>query len=189
MGFAPDTLDTVCVSFDKLDKIGAEGVRDELTAKELPAGAVTALYDFLQGGDFSLEAVAGRCGDPALADDLQYVLSTSEKIAAGRYGVAYCPSLVRGQGYYTGMVFEVTLPRFSGAVAGGGRYDNMVGKFIGQQVPAVASPSVLSGSAASCWSRATPFPALSPAWRCSTCRRQILPRCWPRPTACAPTTT
>ena len=137
MGFAADTLDTVCVSFDKLDKIGAEGVRDELTAKELPAGAVTALYDFLQGGDFSLEAVAGRCGDPALADDLRYVLSTSEKIAAGRYGVAYCPSLVRGQGYYTGMVFEVTCPAFAGAVAGGGRYDNMVGKFLGQKVPAV----------------------------------------------------
>ena len=44
---------------------------------------------------------------------------------------------MRGQGYYTGMVFEVTCPQFSGAVAGGGRYDNMVGKFIGQQVPAV----------------------------------------------------
>jgi len=51
--------------------------------------------------------------------------------------VAYCPSLVRGQGYYTGMVFEITCPQFSGAVAGGGRYDNMVGKFLGTQVPAV----------------------------------------------------
>ena len=51
--------------------------------------------------------------------------------------MAYCPSLVRGQGYYTGMVFEVVCPRFAGAVAGGGRYDNMVGKFLGQQVPAV----------------------------------------------------
>ena len=51
--------------------------------------------------------------------------------------MAYCPSLVRGQGYYTGMVFEVTCPQFSGAVAGGGRYDNMVGKFLGVQVPAV----------------------------------------------------
>ena len=46
-------------------------------------------------------------------------------------------SLVRGQGYYTGMVFEITCPQFSGAVAGGGRYDNMVGKFLGTQVPAV----------------------------------------------------
>ena len=137
MGFAADTLDTVCVSFDKLDKVGAEGVRDELAAKELPAGAVAALYEFLQQGDVSLEAVSARCGDPALAGDLRYVLSASEKVAAGRYRVAYCPSLVRGQGYYTGMVFEVTCPQFSGAVAGGGRYDNMVGKFIGQQVPAV----------------------------------------------------
>ncbi len=51
--------------------------------------------------------------------------------------MAYCPSLVRGQGYYTGMVFEITCPQFSGAVAGGGRYDNMVGKFLGTQVPAV----------------------------------------------------
>ena len=137
MGFAADTLDTVCVSFDKLDKVGAEGVRDELAAKALPAGAVAALYEFLQQGDVSLEAVSARCGDPALAGDLRYVISASEKVAAGRYSVAYCPSLVRGQGYYTGMVFEVTCPQFSGAVAGGGRYDNMVGKFIGQQVPAV----------------------------------------------------
>ena len=137
MGFAADTLDSVCISFDKLDKIGADGVRDELTEKELPADAITSLYDFLQGGDFSLEAVASRCGDASLADDLRYVLSASEKVAAGRYGIAYCPSLVRGQGYYTGMVFEIVCPQFSGAVAGGGRYDNMVGKFIGQQVPAV----------------------------------------------------
>ena len=137
MGFAADTLDSVCISFDKLDKIGADGVRDELTEKELPADAVASLYDFLQGGDFSLEAVASRCGDASLADDLRYVLSASEKVANGRYGIAYCPSLVRGQGYYTGMVFEIVCPQFSGAVAGGGRYDNMVGKFIGQQVPAV----------------------------------------------------
>ena len=137
MGFAADTLDSVCISFDKLDKIGADGVRDELTEKELPANAVASLYDFLQGGDFSLEAVASRCGDASLADDLRYVLSASEKVANGRYGIAYCPSLVRGQGYYTGMVFEIVCPQFSGAVAGGGRYDNMVGKFIGQQVPAV----------------------------------------------------
>ena len=99
--------------------------------------AVDALDRFLRAGDFSLEAVAAQVGDETLTADLRYVIATSGKIAAGRYGVAYAPSLVRGQGYYTGMVFEVTCPQFSGAVAGGGRYDNMVGKFIGQQVPAV----------------------------------------------------
>ena len=137
MGFAPETLDSVCITFDKMDKIGAEGVRAELTEKQLPAGAIAALSDFIAAGEVTLDAVAARCADPAIADDLKYVLSTANALAAGRYAVAYCPSLVRGQGYYTGMVFEVTCPQFAGAVAGGGRYDNMVGKFIGQQVPAV----------------------------------------------------
>ena len=101
------------------------------------AEAVQALDDFLRAGDFSLDTVAARVDDEALTADLRYVIAASEKVAGGRYGIAYAPSLVRGQGYYTGMVFEVTCPQFSGAVAGGGRYDNMVGKFIGQQVPAV----------------------------------------------------
>ena len=137
MGFAAEDLDSVCVSFDKLDKVGADGVKAELTEKAFPAAAVEALDAFLRAGDFSLEAVSAQVGDESLTADLRYVIATSEKIAAGRYGIAYAPSLVRGQGYYTGMVFEVTCPQFSGAVAGGGRYNNMVGKFIGQQVPAV----------------------------------------------------
>ena len=137
MGFAPEALDSVCISFDKLDKIGADGVKAELLEKEMPAEAVEKLDAFLRQGDFSLDTVAAACGDDALSADLRYVIAASEKIANGRYSIAYCPSLVRGQGYYTGMVFEVTCPQFAGAVAGGGRYDNMVGKFIGQQVPAV----------------------------------------------------
>ena len=137
MGFAADTLDSVCITFDKMDKIGAEGVKAELTEKQLPEAAINALADFIAAGDVTLESVASRCADPAIADDLKYVLATAKAMANGRFDVAYCPSLVRGQGYYTGMVFEVTCPQFSGAVAGGGRYDNMVGKFIGQQVPAV----------------------------------------------------
>ena len=137
MGFAEEQLDSVCISFDKMDKIGSEGVKNELTEKGFAAEAVTALDDFLRAGDFSLDTVAAKVDDEALTADLRYVIATSEKIANGRYGIAYAPSLVRGQGYYTGMVFEVTCPQFSGAVAGGGRYDNMVGKFIGQQVPAV----------------------------------------------------
>ena len=137
MGFAADQLDSVCISFDKLDKIGADGVKKELLEKEFDAAAVEALDEFLRAGDFSLDAVTARVGDETLTADLRYVIATAEKIANGRYGIAYAPSLVRGQGYYTGMVFEVTCPQFSGAVAGGGRYDKMVGKFIGQQVPAV----------------------------------------------------
>ena len=137
MGFAADTLDSVCITFDKMDKIGAEGVKAELTEKQLPETAINALADFIAAGDVTLESVASRCADPAIADDLKYVLTTAKAMANGRFDVAYCPSLVRGQGYYTGMVFEITCPQFSGAVAGGGRYDNMVGKFLGVQVPAV----------------------------------------------------
>ena len=137
MGFAPDTLDSVCITFDKMDKVGPEGVRAELLEKQMPAAAVDALASFLAQGDVSLEAVAARCADPSIADGLRDVLATAGRLAQGKYQVAYCPSLVRGQGYYTGMVFEVVCPQFAGAVAGGGRYDNMVGKFLGQQVPAV----------------------------------------------------
>ena len=137
MGFAPDTLDSVCITFDKMDKVGPEGVRAELTEKQMPPAAVDALAAFLAEGDVTLEAVAARCSDPAIAGDLKYVLEAAGRLAEGKYKVAYCPSLVRGQGYYTGMVFEVVCPQFAGAVAGGGRYDNMVGKFLGQQVPAV----------------------------------------------------
>jgi len=137
MGFAPESLDSVCVSFDKLDKIGREGVCAELQEKACPPEAVEALDKFLQEGSVSLEKVAALCGDPTLGENLQKVLSTVERIAQGRYNIAYCPSLVRGQGYYTGMVFEVVCPAFHGAVAGGGRYDDMIGKFIGQTVPAV----------------------------------------------------
>ena len=135
--FAADTLDSVCITFDKMDKIGAEGVKAELTEKQLPENAIHALAEFIAAGEVTLDAVAARCADPAIADDLKYVLATAKAMAGDRFSVAYCPSLVRGQGYYTGMVFEITCPQFSGAVAGGGRYDNMVGKFLGTQVPAV----------------------------------------------------
>lgn len=137
MGFAKDSLDSVCISFDKMDKIGVDGVVAELTEKGMPEAAVNSLKDFISAGAIELDDVASRCGDPSIADDLKYVIKTAGEISAGKYKIEYTPSLVRGQGYYTGMVFEITCPQFSGAVAGGGRYDNMVGKFLGQQVPAV----------------------------------------------------
>ena len=87
MGFAPETLDSVCITFDKMDKIGAGGVRAELTEKQLPAPAIEALAGFIAGGAVTLDAVAARCADPAIADDLKYVLATASALAAGRYQV------------------------------------------------------------------------------------------------------
>ena len=140
MGFAPESLDSVCITFDKMDKIGAQGVEAELTEKQMPSAAVKALAEFVEkaaGSQISIDDVASKCSDPSIADDLKYVINTVEKINGGKYQIKYTPSLVRGQGYYTGIVFEIASPAFGGAVGGGGRYDNLIGKFIGQPVPAV----------------------------------------------------
>lgn len=137
MGFAPETLDSVCITFDKMDKIGADGVKAELTEKEYPSSAIDALDAYLRGGDFSIQRVAEMLEDQTLPNNLMNVISSVESLAEGKYRIAYAPSLVRGQGYYTGMVFEITCAAFPGAVAGGGRYDGLIGKFLGQQVPAV----------------------------------------------------
>ena len=141
MGFAPDTLDSVCITFDKMDKIGSAGVEAELKEKQLPENAIKVLVEFIAkaegGSKITIDEVASRCADASIADDLKYIISTVEKIAGENYKIEYTPSLVRGQGYYTGVVFEIASTKFSGAVGGGGRYDNLIGKFIGQQIPAV----------------------------------------------------
>lgn len=138
MGFPFETLDSVCITFDKLDKIGAEGIEKELNEKQLPSDAVNTLVSFISNGkEITLEDVSSRCADVSIADDLKYIIKTVETVAEKKYKIAYCPNLVRGQGYYTGVVFEIGSPKFAGAVGGGGRYDNMIGKFLGQQIPAV----------------------------------------------------
>ena len=136
LGFPAEALESVCITFDKLDKIGPAGVAAELTEKGMPAEAVAGLSSLLQK-NFTLEDVTALCTDKALGETVRYVIDTAARLAGGRYQVEYTPSLVRGQGYYTGVVFEITCDTFNRAVAGGGRYDNMVGKFLGQTVPAV----------------------------------------------------
>ena len=137
MGFKKENLDSVCITFDKLDKIGTSGIQEELTQKEFDSSAINNLISFISGGDVTLDAVASRCADPSIADDLKYIIRTVESIAYDRYTISYSPNLVRGQGYYTGVVFEISSPHFAGAVGGGGRYDNMIGKFTGKETPAV----------------------------------------------------
>ena len=137
MGFEKSSLSSVCITFDKLDKIGIEGVCKELGEKECPESAVAALRAFLESGDFTIERVAAQLAEKTHADNLMRILSQVSKLSGGKYNIVYSPSLVRGQGYYTGVVFEITCKDFSGAIAGGGRYDGMIGKFLGQDVSAV----------------------------------------------------
>lgn len=136
MGFQKECIDSVCITFDKLDKIGVDGVKKELLEKQFASFAVENLVEFISGG-ITLDSVSKKCSDSSVADDLKYVISTAEKVSEGKYKISYAPNLVRGQGYYTGMVFEISCPDFSGAIGGGGRYDNMIGKFSGEKVPAV----------------------------------------------------
>lgn len=137
MGFAEASLDSVCITFDKLDKIGVEGVKAELLEKEEPEAAVNALCEVLSGGALSLDKVEEILPGNEAVLSLKNILTTATELAAGRYGVRFDLSLVRGQGYYTGTVFEVESNEFRGAIAGGGRYDNLIGKFTGEKVPAV----------------------------------------------------
>ncbi|MBE5921275.1 MAG: histidine--tRNA ligase [Lachnospiraceae bacterium] len=137
-GFAEGTLDSVCISFDKLDKVGAEGVAKELTEKEFPAEAIAALLGILEKMPFSIDDARALVGeDDEAAANIQKIMQTVAEVANGKYEVVYDMSLVRGQGYYTGTVFEIESTRFRGAIAGGGRYDNLIGKFINESVPAV----------------------------------------------------
>lgn len=138
MGFPEDALDTVSVSFDKLDKIGAEGVAAELREKGMPDSAVESLSGLLSKGKLTLDDMAQYCSEDAkeTLEQLRTIIETADKLSDG-YTVEFDPSLVRGQGYYTGTVFEVQSKQFGGTVAGGGRYDNLIGRFTGDAVPAV----------------------------------------------------
>ncbi|MGI6546163.1 MAG: histidine--tRNA ligase [Fastidiosipilaceae bacterium] len=137
LGFAEASLDSVSVTFDKLDKIGVVGVKEELSEKNMPAEAVERLATLLSQGDLPLEKMKEICDEIAPIERLQSIIGTCNELAAGAYEVVYDSSLVRGQGYYTGTVFEIESTKFRGSIAGGGRYDNLIGKFLGQNVPAV----------------------------------------------------
>lgn len=138
MGFPEDSLDTVSVTFDKLDKIGVDGVSEELREKEMPESAITALRSLLEKGSITLDAMSEYCSDEAkeIIGSLRTIIETANKLSDD-YNVIYDPSLVRGQGYYTGTVFEVASEKFGGTVAGGGRYDGLIGRFTGENIPAV----------------------------------------------------
>lgn len=134
-GFPSEAADTVCVSVDKADKIGFDGVASELAEKGFSADAAKRLIDLLTAHPTPDELSAYGCGEEAA--QLAALLEQTNQLADGKYEVCFDATLVRGQGYYTGTVFEIECPSFGGTIAGGGRYDNLIGKFCGEAVPAV----------------------------------------------------
>ncbi len=134
LGFEEDSLESVCIVLDKLDKIGVEGVTEEMLAKGFPANAAAELAALLADGAELADIKEKTLCDAAA--DVEYVINTVRE-ADGGTDIRFDLSLVRGQGYYTGTVFEIVCGDRRGAVAGGGRYDRLIGKFIGEDVPAV----------------------------------------------------
>lgn len=134
-GVAEEMMDTVCVTLDKWDKIGADGVMDELAGKDIAPAVIEKLRTALSGG--TLESIKNFCSETEALERLEKLIADAEGAAHGQYSVVYDPLLVRGQGYYTGTVFEIASDQYKGSVAGGGRYDGLVGKFTGEDIPAV----------------------------------------------------
>lgn len=136
-GFKKEDISTVCVTFDKIDKIGIEGITGELYSKNLPENSIQQFIQLLSSFPISLEKVKEFCPNSAAICELQEIIEISSKLSNSQYTVAFDLSLVRGQGYYTGPVFEIKSRDFNTSIAGGGRYDGLIGKFTGEDIPAV----------------------------------------------------
>ena len=135
-GFAEEDCDSVCISLDKLDKIGFDGVKAELIEKEFDNTKVEKLISSVSVEPFTLDDAEKLCCKLDSIDNLRRIMDAANSLADG-FEVTYDMTLVRGQGYYTGTVFEISSPDFKGAIGGGGRYDNLIGKFLGESIPAV----------------------------------------------------
>lgn len=135
-GFAENECDSICISLDKLDKIGFDGVKAELIEKGFDSANVEKLIDSIGTTPFTLDDAEKLCGKLDCIDNLRKIMDAANSLADG-FEVTYDMTLVRGQGYYTGTVFEISSPDFKGAIGGGGRYDNLIGKFLGESIPAV----------------------------------------------------
>ena len=136
-GFAEDQLDSVCITFDKLNKIQASGVEAELTEKGFEAAVISNFMKMIENAPFTLDYVKTLCKNTEYIDTLTMIINTANALSGGKYTVEYDMTLVRGQGYYTGTVFEIESLDFGSSIAGGGRYDNLIGKFVKEQIPAV----------------------------------------------------
>lgn len=146
-GFASEIHDRALITIDKLDKIGVDGVVEELSAMDAKAAArmgevLSGVAPKLEGDGITLDAASIRGVLPEGMPDegvnsLVELGEALEGTLPEGVSVRFDPTLVRGMGYYTGTIFEVAHPESGSSVGGGGRYDGMVGRFLGQDVPAV----------------------------------------------------
>ena len=141
-GFEEKDYDTVFIILDKMDKIGLEGVADELEKAEFPKEAIEkylSLFTGVEQAEDGIAYLAETLGDYLEADVVQSMQEISASVTSTKtadFELVFDPTLVRGMSYYTGTIFEIAIPEFGGSCGGGGRYDKMVGNFTGKDVPA-----------------------------------------------------
>ncbi|MGI6042062.1 MAG: histidine--tRNA ligase [Candidatus Alectryocaccobium sp.] len=141
-GFPEESFDTVFIILDKMDKIGIEGVAAELEKEGFENEAIKkylGLFANIKNDISGIRYLKEELGDylsDEVSDGLVHIIDTVEKTKESDFGLVFDPTLVRGMSYYTGPIFEITMDDFGGSVGGGGRYDEMIGKFTGQNTPA-----------------------------------------------------
>lgn len=141
-GFPEEAFDTVCIILDKMDKIGRDGVAQELEKEGFAKEAVDkylGLFDGVEAADNGLKYLADTLADDledGVYENLQEIIDAVEATRTAKFDLIFDPTLVRGMGYYTGTIFEIVMPELGAACGGGGRYDKMIGRFTGNDVPA-----------------------------------------------------
>lgn len=143
-GFPEDEYDNVFITLDKMDKIGIDGVSEELEKQGFGRATIDKYLDLFRAAEGKngldgLKTIADMLGDslPAeVRDNLDEIIESVDSTKTAQFEMVFDPTLVRGMSYYTGTIFEVAMPQYGGSCGGGGRYDKMVGKFLGQDTPA-----------------------------------------------------
>ncbi|MCR5291518.1 MAG: histidine--tRNA ligase [Eubacterium sp.] len=140
-GFKDEDIEGILITLDKFDKIGIDGIREELLGAgqdEAVVDKYLKLYSNLE--NVSIESFVSDIDESFLpkdaVDGLTEILTCAKSMVDKSITVVFDPTLVRGMGYYTGPIFEVTIDGYNFSIAGGGRYDKMIGRFTGQDTPA-----------------------------------------------------
>ncbi|MDE6950202.1 MAG: ATP phosphoribosyltransferase regulatory subunit, partial [Lachnospiraceae bacterium] len=141
-GFAQESYDEVFIILDKMDKIGLSGVREELIRtgyEEAVVEKYLTLFEEMEETKDKAAYVAQKLSgylSEEVSAGFQEILDSVNASKGDFFELVFDPTLVRGMSYYTGTIFEIAMPQFGGSCGGGGRYDKMVGKFTGKDVPA-----------------------------------------------------
>ena len=141
-GFPEESYDSVFIILDKMDKIGLEGVAEELEKEGFSKDSIDTYLGMFKEITTDIEGVRyckeklSDVLDPKVAEDLETIITAVDSVKNADFKISFDPTLVRGMSYYTGPIFEIAMDEFGGSVGGGGRYDEMIGKFTGQNTSA-----------------------------------------------------